>query len=150
MVKNVLGSAIEALIRRYHEYDWAAGPPVAELDVLNCRDAGIFLMRMANDLDELLDLSLAYTVKDRDLRPQWQAAFRELAEELGIAGLASELEHALEATQAANIPEALRHEKVSSYAIEAWNRRRESPGRLRKLKKSKWRAVLYEFLTSER
>ncbi len=150
MLKHELGGETEGLIRRYHEYDWDGGPPSAELDVLDCRDAGIFLMRMANGLEELLDLSLAYTAKGPVLRPQWRGFFDALAEELGIAGLAAELALGLEATRAAGLPESLRQAESSSYAIESWNRTRESPDRLRTLKKSKWRSSLYRILMSKR
>ena len=49
---------------------------------------------MANDLEEQLDLSLAYTAKPRELQPEWQTFFRSLAAELGVEGLALELERA--------------------------------------------------------
>jgi hypothetical protein len=146
-VKRTLGRATEELVHRYHVYDWSAGPPACG-DDLDCRDAGIFLLRMANDLEEQLDLSLAYTVKPRELGPEWSPFFAGLADELGVPGLARELEAATEGTRSASIPETLRAAGASSYAIEPWNREREAIGRRRERVKSKWRAGLHRLLTS--
>jgi len=146
LVRKNLGRGTEELIHRYDAYDWSAGPPTGDLDSLDCRDAGIFLLRMANDLEEQLDLSLAYTSKPRELGPDWQPFFDELAEKLGVPGLAKQLDAATEATLSASIPEPLRGAEVSSYAIEPWSRKREAMGRRRKLMKSKWRRGLHRLL----
>ncbi len=145
-LRKVVGQGTEALIDRYNSYDWKVGPPAGELHALDCRDAGIFLLRMANDLEEQLDLALAYTAKPPGIPPAWSSYFRGLAKELGVEGLATELEQALSATDGADIPDRLRNDLSVSYSIEQWTRKREPVGRRRKILRSRWRRGLRRLL----
>lgn len=133
IVSRNVGRGCESLVHRYQGVDWQAGPPSTDLDRLGCIDAGTYLLRMANDLEEQLDLSLAYTGKPIILPAAWPPFFRALAGELGVDGLALELERASEATRVAHIPEELRREGDGSYAIDWWSRAREKLGRRQKI-----------------
>jgi hypothetical protein len=78
----------------------------------------VILIRLANEIDEHLDLGMLYCSKDKttELGVNFSTVV-ELAKKIGDASLADMLEDVLTETNSARVPEALRRAEVSSFVI---------------------------------
>jgi (p)ppGpp synthase/HD superfamily hydrolase len=108
-VKQAVGSA-EPLIARYTLLTW--GTEVINtlpdrLDQLSSIDRDVVLMRLANELEERLDLGLRYCgdTKYQSYASRDCQRLVECAQKLGYPTLAIELEQAFEATVQADLPQ---------------------------------------------
>jgi hypothetical protein len=113
------GADAEALILRYTELPWTADalPRLhAGLAALPPVDRDVVTMRLANELEDLVDLGGAYCGK-ADRGDAAAALERELAEGLGLPVLAAALAQARRAAAAAALPAALRGARRSSFIL---------------------------------
>ena len=131
-VRGVLGTEAEALVARYATLEWNVRtlPALrARLPAMSPADRDVVLMRLANELDDHLDLDALYCANAEDRRRNIAAGLRlvvEIAKDLGFPELASSLDQAFDATLAAQIPSALRtNHPVSFFAAppSPWRRR---------------------------
>ena len=93
-------------------------------------------MRLANELDDHLDLAALYCANAEDRRRNIAAGLRlvvEIAKELGFPELASSLDQAFDATLAAQIPSALRMNRPVSFFEAPPSPWRERAARLRQI-----------------
>ncbi len=120
LVREAVGREIESYLKRYRDLRWNESSVldlssgIAELDPL---DRQVVLVRLANALEDHLDMALAYCrkVQARSYLDRSVAAMVELAISLGYPHLAAELEGAAEATALAQIPPSLRVDRRRTY-----------------------------------
>jgi hypothetical protein len=131
-VERVLGIEAAALVARYAALEWNARtlPALhARLPALSAADRDVVLIRLANELDDHLDLAALYCANAEDRRRKIGADLRlvvEIAKELGFPELASSLDRAFDATLTARIPSALRTKHAASFTVtppSPWRRR---------------------------
>jgi uncharacterized protein DUF6817 len=120
-IRRAVGSEVEKLVARYTEYTPASFAPATgrrtprRLDKL---DRQVILIRMANELEDRLDLGMLYCAKvDGDLEPWW-AAFTRAAESARAKALLAELAVAVSEAASSTVPAALRATKDRSYVIQ--------------------------------
>ncbi len=122
-VRGAVGPRAEEYVARYHIFDWkpetidAIGERIAGLDPV---DREVILMRLANDLEELLDLDPLYRPHGTDQAGRCQTMGQRavpLARVLGSPPLAAELGRALEDLAAAEIAVELRNRADSSAVV---------------------------------
>lgn len=94
VIRGAVGSEVEDLVHRYHALGWS--PEVARRCVLEVRDAtsserAVLLLRVANELDDVLDAGLVLSQKTRldTYDERTLDRVRELAEVVASADLAS-------------------------------------------------------------
>jgi hypothetical protein len=131
-VRRVLGDEAEDLVARYGALEWNA-PALpglrARLSALAPVDREVVLMRLANELDDHLDLAVLYYANADGRRRQIGSGLRlavEIAKDLGLSELAGSLDRAFDATLTASVPSALRTSHSASFAVapaSPWRRR---------------------------
>lgn len=120
---RAVGADTEDLVARYHRLAWTP----ESVPALRARFAAmlpierdVILMRLANDLDDHLDLGILYCadgeVRRRHMRGR-QAACLEMAEALGGALLHDELAAAYAEVDKGEVPAALRRRQGSSFRL---------------------------------
>jgi GT2 family glycosyltransferase len=116
---------VEILLCHYASIDWYGTTSLTEL-VENLDDmpltlARVLLLRMASELEERHDRSLAFFAKKsastEGLEP-WLPLFRKVAERIGAAGLYEELNDAVRKTSEFSAPESLCSQHTGSYTLE--------------------------------
>jgi hypothetical protein len=117
-VRAAVGPEAEARVFRYTEMPWSAAeadrlardpPALAGLDPL---DRDVLLMRLANELEDLVDLGAAYSAKSFAAA----APAAALAGALGESVLAEALGSARRATESAALPAALRTDREGAFS----------------------------------
>jgi (p)ppGpp synthase/HD superfamily hydrolase len=122
-VRRALGAETEDLIARYTDLEWstAALPDLrARLPKMSPTDREVVLIRLANELDDHLDLEALYCGNAEARRRRIGGGVRiaaEMARDLGAPALAASLDRALDATLATELPSALRTDSASSFSI---------------------------------
>ena len=114
-VRAVAGEEAEELIAAYPDLEWKDGAVedlVARAPELAGGERDLVLVRLVNDLEDLLDRGLAYSGKPFERGE----AVVALARALGQARLARELERWV-AAHAEAVPAALRRDATSSFAV---------------------------------
>jgi len=113
-VREVAGAQVEEYVCRYAALPWtdqAIRSLTAALDGMAASERVVILMRLANELEEFLDLGILYCGDDKRYQvaggPR-QRLLTSLAEKLGYPTLAADLNQAFEETAAAVIPPELR------------------------------------------
>lgn len=122
-VRAALGADVEALVARYTTLPWSPSlaPQIAGTAVaLPALDRDVILMRLADELEDLIDWGSLYNADaERRLEdvaralPSWIATARALGRE----GLASCLVDAQATLPGAAIPRALRTDKARSFHV---------------------------------
>ena len=113
-VRQALGKEVEEYIARYIDLKWNGEiiPAIYdELDTLGPIDRDVLLMRLANELDDLLDLGVLYCFNAEDRRRSYLRCcpmIMDMAEKLGFPSLAAELEAAIQETKSAEVIPELR------------------------------------------
>lgn len=114
-VRDILGSEIESAIANYYAYSWdvnAIRSSIQRAHDFEQWETGIITIRLANELEDLLDYGLAYSGEGR----RRQALYRDshfdlvvqLADTIGYPELARELESAFTAANTIEFPLQLR------------------------------------------
>ena len=121
-VRQVVGAEVEDLVHRYTLLVWNERtiPELrARADQLGGPEAEVVVMRLANLLDDYLDLGMAYSHKGEKakLAPPHLADAVELAERLGLTQLAADLRLVLAENAEADLPAALVREGRSSFTL---------------------------------
>ena len=112
-LRSAVGDEVEDYVWRYHNLSWddQTVRTVADgLDAMTGVERGVVLMRIANELEDFLDLGMLYCGNQKRA---WTAASRRselmigMARSLGYPGLADELHRAFDETAKAEIPREL-------------------------------------------
>jgi len=138
-VRRALGPEVEALVARYSMFEWDVQslPALrARVPALSGMDRDVVLMRLANELDDHLDLAALYCANAEDRRLRIGAGLRlavEIAKELGFPELANSLDEAFDETVTAKIPSALRTAHPASFSVAPLSSWRRRSARLRRI-----------------
>lgn len=123
IVRRAVGDDIEDLIARYHALDWddtSIAAIGAGLDSMSPRDRHVLLVRLANELEDHLDLGVLYcgnALQRREAIGKSLHACTDLARRLGQPFLASELSRMFDEVMSAEVPESLRHPQDYTYLL---------------------------------
>lgn len=115
---DLVGEGVERRITRYNRLRWS-GARIREIqkepDALDALDREVVLMRLANELEDHLDLGACF-VAEPPGRDRLEAA-RDLAEALGHPRLAEDLRACLAAEEAVRIPPWLRGVHARTFLV---------------------------------
>jgi len=113
-MRSVVGNEIEAYVAGYSNLNWSAHAPAAILegiDALGPFDREVLLMRLANELEECLDLGILYCGVEKQRIASSDSVgplMIQMAELLGFPDFALQLGDAFMETARAEIPPSLR------------------------------------------
>jgi (p)ppGpp synthase/HD superfamily hydrolase len=122
-VRAAVGSDIERIVMRYHDLRWNNGTVAAIAAGVSRMDAeakSVLLIRLANELEDHLDLGVLYCGNAEDRRRDIQSSLYlciEMSRALGQAGLAGEFQQAFEDVLTRDVPEVLRSSREYTYAL---------------------------------
>jgi len=122
-VREVVGNDAEALIARYTDRAWNEASVLAmrgQVASLRPDDRTVLLMRLANELEDHLDLGIAYcrdAEHRRALIGSWLHTCVDLAEELGQPDLAGWLARAFRGNLSALVHRELMADRSISYTL---------------------------------
>ena len=122
-LREIVGDEAEALVAQYTTFPWGAitlSGSHERLATMTDAEKDLVLMRLANELDDLLDRGILYHADAERRRadliralPLWTAWARELSGE----SFASALAGAANDSRQARIPAALRSERTESFRL---------------------------------
>jgi (p)ppGpp synthase/HD superfamily hydrolase len=122
-VRRALGEETEDLIARYTEFPWDP-PNIAGLreriEVMTPQERDVLLIRLANELEDHLDLGILYQGNVDYRRRHMQAHLAtcvEVAERVGYPDLAARLAETFDEVARAEIPAALRRTEGESFRV---------------------------------
>ena len=119
-LRRAIGKDTETLIAGYAAFPWndkMVSKVVAIRDALPLDAAKMLLIRLANELDEHRDLAILYSRKAHARMDANLPRFIDLAEALGLPGLAATFATVYGRFESASVPAALRSKKNSSYFV---------------------------------
>lgn len=139
-LRRALPAQVEALIAAYNRLPWhdpqALAAYAADPEPLDAQTRQVLLMRLANELEDYLDVGMAYRggYPFRERLAQRSALLIALAERLGQGPLAAQLRAAFDEHAAAIVPEAAQRGRRHAYelpcrrwaqagTVERWSRR---------------------------
>jgi hypothetical protein len=138
-LRSAVGPEAEDLVARYTAFGWApsaiAGFDV-RLDAMEPPEKEVLLMRLANELDDHLDLGVLYCADAERRRERVRSSLLpcvNIARRLGFPGLANSLSEAFQETLSAQIPSTLRGRASASFVVAPASHRLRSSVRLRRL-----------------
>jgi (p)ppGpp synthase/HD superfamily hydrolase len=120
-LSRCLGAEAAALVDAYASRPWnmaSVAAALANVHQLDDRDFGVLSIRLANELDDHLDLGILYCAdapRRLERIARLGAPVVALARALGHAALADELDLAFGACRTADVPDCLRGPHGSSY-----------------------------------
>jgi hypothetical protein len=112
-VRLAVGEQVEGYVCRYHNLPWddqTIRRVAGDLDGMTAIEREVVLMRLANELEDFLDLGLHYCGDQKRL---WTSGSRRgqlmvgIARDLGFHGLADEMQRTIEESAAAVVPPEL-------------------------------------------
>lgn len=123
-VRQAVGHEVEDLIARYHQLEWRR-PTMealcARVETLSPGEREIVLVRLANELEDYLDLGILYCRNAAHRVGEVQGWLGrvciELAGGIGEPRLAEELKRVFEEVMAANVSDALRQRLDYTYML---------------------------------
>ncbi len=130
LIREYVPASVDRLVQAYSRMPWNSKAIAAmhgNPDTFRSNDADVVLMRLANDLEDHLDLGMLFGRKTSQTplaREQAMPATVAIAKELGYADLADALAKAYAAEHDTQIPDALRIDRKSSYTIQPRTRSR--------------------------
>ncbi len=123
VVRRAVGDEIEDLVARYEELEWTA-PTIAALharvEPLGPKERDVLLIRLANELEDHLDLGVLYCGNAQHRRDLIGSSLRlciDLANRIGEPAVAAELERVFNEVLTADVPESLRHPNDYTYLL---------------------------------
>ncbi|MBI3786231.1 MAG: bifunctional (p)ppGpp synthetase/guanosine-3',5'-bis(diphosphate) 3'-pyrophosphohydrolase, partial [Deltaproteobacteria bacterium] len=138
-VREKVGDTVEDLVKRYAELEWHDETPAEVLDRLSRGepiDRDAILIRLANEVDEHLDLGILYC-KEAAQRVRRAARIQQpcvaLAERLGYAALAAAVQDSFRLCTSGSVPSNLRQNSDLSFTLPVLSRARWRLRRLRYL-----------------
>jgi (p)ppGpp synthase/HD superfamily hydrolase len=138
-VREALGIESEELIARYAALEWSVSvlPQLrARLPTMSETERDAVLVRLANELDDHLDLAPLYCANAEERRRRIDGGLRiavDIAADLGAGELAASLRRAFDATQDAELPRELRTDHTTSFSLPTTSMWRRHAARLRRL-----------------
>lgn len=123
VVRRVVGSETEDLVARYHRLEWqpaTVAAVYARLDSLSGDEREVLLVRLANELEDHLDLGVLYCRNASKRRDVIESSLRlciEMAARIGQPSLAAELERVFDEVRASDVPDILRHPRDYTYLL---------------------------------
>jgi len=125
-VRAIVGEEVEEYLARYDALPWSdrhIADHYHKIDALSGIDREVLLIRLANELEEYLDLGMLYFGEERRRRTNYLndngRLMIEMAEKLGFPALGASLAQAFKETADANFVPALRgpKERNSSFLL---------------------------------
>lgn len=122
-VRGVIGGEAEDYIARYTVFSWnekTISTVCNSHEHLSSIEQNILLMRLANELEDHLDLDILYcrNVKQRQQYINSCGAYMlKIAENLGVSTLAAELTQVFRESTSTEIPRQLHHSSNSSFVV---------------------------------
>jgi (p)ppGpp synthase/HD superfamily hydrolase len=114
-VRQAVGARVEDLVARYTLFDWNRNtiPSIRErVDTLTQIEREVLVIRLANELEDHLDLGVLYCGNGEKRREYIRSPLNQsvdMARRLGLTELAAELDRRFNETLAADLPVALRN-----------------------------------------
>jgi (p)ppGpp synthase/HD superfamily hydrolase len=130
-VKGIIGAEADAYVAKYADLRWDLAniqTVHAKLDDLEGIDRDIILIRLANELEDLLDRGLAYCSPTEYRTRHRQAAGQlilEIAKKIGVLRLAAELEALLDQSALDEVPVELRQQSRPAFLMAPGSTRRK-------------------------
>jgi (p)ppGpp synthase/HD superfamily hydrolase len=122
-VRRAVGEEIEELVARYTELRWDARTIASlreRVDVMTPPERDVLLIRLANELEDHVDLGILY-LGDADRRLEYMRVHLRdcvaMASRLGHADLASRLATAFDEVASAELPATLKRSDAESFRI---------------------------------
>ncbi len=123
-VKATVGEEVEEYVARYTSFRWydeAIATIHARLKTMASRDRGVLLMRLANELEEYLDLGILYSGDEKRKQVNYineNGGFMiQMAEALGFPTLGADFAQAFKEAASREIPPGLRRHQNSSFLL---------------------------------
>jgi (p)ppGpp synthase/HD superfamily hydrolase len=122
-LRDAVGPEVEDLVGRYTRLRWQADtiPKIHErLEAMDSRERDVLLVRLANELEDHLDLGALYCADAGRRRDQASASLDlcvDMARRLGFPELATALAQAFTETLSADVPMALRRGDSGSFVV---------------------------------
>ncbi len=122
-VRRTVGKDVEEYIAKYTELKWneeSISAIAQNLNTLTPSDRHVVLMRLANELEDHLDLGILYCAHfEKELRFVKSSGdlMIKIARELGCGSLAAELTRVFAEVTSANIPAGLRSSQSYSFQL---------------------------------
>jgi len=122
-VQRAVGEEIEDLVARYTELGWnprAIASAHERIDVMTPREREVLLIRLANELEDHLDLGILY-LGDADHRREHMrvhlSSCVEMARRLGHPDLAARLAATFDEVAGAELPGTLKRNEAESFRV---------------------------------
>jgi (p)ppGpp synthase/HD superfamily hydrolase len=131
-LRDAIGERAEALVARFTELAWDERSIPAYLsgvEALSPEDRDVLRVRLANELEDFLDLGALYGAHaeaDRRWAKAVGPACAELARRLGFPALGGELARTLEETESGRVSPLLRRREGGSYLLAPRSHRRRA------------------------
>ena len=119
-VRRAIGSGAEALVWQYQELRWNRSiidGLLKRLGELDDSERAVVLIRLANELEDNLDLAMNYCHAAKDAYRDHRDAFVEMAEGLGQPALAAAIERVYREAEDGKWAAALSLDRRSSYQM---------------------------------
>ena len=119
-VRAAIGEAAEALVWRYHEMPWTPseiGRLLSDHARLSETDRWVVLMRLANELDDNLDLAMLQSLEEKDAYRDCRDDLVALARAIGCPSLANTLLAAYREASEGSWAAALSLDRPASYQL---------------------------------
>jgi (p)ppGpp synthase/HD superfamily hydrolase len=122
-IRRAVGEEIEGLVAQYTELRWHEGTIEGirgRIDTMTPMERDILLIRLANELEDHLDLGVLYQ-GDADRRRRYMrthlASCVDMAERLGATGLAAALTATFDEVETTEVPVSLQRAEESSFLV---------------------------------
>lgn len=122
-LRDAVGAEVEELVARYTAFIWNAATIAAINDrreSLEPLEKEVLLMRLANELDDHLDLGVLYCANAEQRREHVRSCLLpcvDVAKHLGFHGLSDALNEAFQETLSADVPAVLRRATSASFVV---------------------------------
>ncbi len=122
-LREAVGEEIEDVVARYQALEWREGTAAAmnaRADALSPSDVQVLLVRLANELEDHLDLGVLYCGNAQRRRQAIESSLHlcvDLAVKVNQPFLAKELGRAFEEVMSSDVPELLRHPRDYTYLL---------------------------------
>jgi (p)ppGpp synthase/HD superfamily hydrolase len=123
LIRRVVGSETEDLLARYHALEWR--PPTIEalyarVDSMSPDECEVLLVRLANELEDHLDLGVLYcrnASQRREIIARSLHLCTRMASRLGYPTLAGEFNRVFDEVATSEVPDTLRHTEDYTYML---------------------------------
>jgi len=130
-IKQFVSTEVEELLTAYTRLPWndqAIKKIQSEVEDLPPLQRSVVFIRLANDLEDHLDLGLLYTSKSKKVSqsdPEVSHPLVDIAHRVGCQGLALELAHEYTDQRASAVSERLRSDRKSSFTVAPLSHRKK-------------------------